>query len=316
MHLFCSEESFAEYGGRWRELAPGLEHVGLPEDRRLEPEELARIDIAAFTGDVWVSGRSPSFFKVVLQAPNLKWLHLFSAGTDAPVFHQIASSGVRVTNSAGAAATPIAHTVIMQMLALCRNGRPWAIDQTNKVWHPRENIDVEGRRMAIVGMGAIGAEVARLAAHFGVSVIGVRRTPRGDEPCATWPTSRLHELLPNVDDLVLTAPLTDETRGLIGAREFALLPKGAHVINVGRGPVVDEPALIAALRSGHLGGAALDVFETEPLPVDNPLWDMPNVIVTPHSSGNTDIAVARTLEIFTDNLARYVRGEPLLNEIT
>ena len=170
--------------------------------------------------------------------------------------------------------------------------------------------------MAVVGMGAIGAEVARLAAHFGVHVIGVRRTPRGDEPCETWPTSRLHELLLQVDDLVLTAPLTDETRGLIGAYEFALLPQGAHVINVGRGPVIDEAALIAALQSGHLGGAALDVFEVEPLPTTNPLWEMPNVIVTPHSSGNTDLAIERTLEVFTDNLGRYARGEPLQNEVT
>jgi len=262
---------------------------------------------------MWTSGRSPAFFKVVLQAPNLQWLHLFSAGTDAPLFQQILRRGVRVTNASGAAAKPIAHSVIMQMLALCRNTRPWSIDQANKVWEPRENLDIEGRRMAIVGLGAIGAEVARLSAHFGVTVTGVRRHPRGDEPCPTWPTSRLHELLPSVDDLVLTAPLTDETRGLIGVREFALLPRGAHVINVGRGQVIDEPALIAALQSGHLGGAALDVFATEPLPTDNPLWDMSNVIITPHSSGHTDLAVARTSVIFTDNLGRFVRGEPLLN---
>ena len=169
--------------------------------------------------------------------------------------------------------------------------------------------------MAIVGLGAIGGEVARIAPAFGMRVIGLRRNPRGDEPCETWPVSRLHELLPTVDDLVLTAPLNDDTRGLIGATELALLRPGAHVINVGRGQVLDEAALIAALQSGQVGGAALDVFEVEPLPTESPLWEMDNVIVTPHSSGNTDLAVERVIEIFADNLRRFVADEPLRNEI-
>ncbi len=282
----------------------------------LEPEEIALIDIAAFTGDVWTSGTSPTFFKALLQAPNLKWLHAASAGTDAPIFQRIVQNGVRLTNSAGALARPIAHSVIMQLLALCRNGRATALEQSAKIWNPVPHLDVEGRRMAIVGIGEIGSEVARLAPHFGMTATGVRRRPRGDEPCETWPTSRLHELLPTIDDLVITAPLSDETRGMIGATELALLPRGAHVINVGRGPVIDEAALIAALQSGQIGGAALDVFEVEPLPSDNPLWEMPNVIVTPHNSGNTAIAMRRTLDIFTDNLGRYVRGETLLNEVS
>lgn len=315
MRLFCSDEAFAEFGDRWRELVPDLEHIDLPDDRHLGPDDVARIDIAAFTGDIWVSGRSPSFFKVALQAPNLKWMHVFSAGTDAPVFQLLRQHGVTITNSAGSTARPIAHSVIMQMIALCRNGRAAAIDQTDKVWNPRQHLDVEGRRMAVVGIGAIGAEVARLAAAFGVTVTGVRRRPLGDEPCPTWPTTRLHELLPQIDDLVLTAPLTDETRGMIGETELALLPRGAHVINVGRGPVIDEPALIDALQSGQVGAAALDVTTVEPLPEDSPLWTMPNVLITPHHSGNTPLAMVRTLEIFTDNLGRYAHGESLLNEI-
>ena len=169
--------------------------------------------------------------------------------------------------------------------------------------------------MGIIGLGSIGTEVARLAEQFGMRVIGVRRTPNGDEPCETWPTSRLHELLPMVDVLVLTAPLTADTLGMIGARELALLPTGAHVVNVGRGQVIDEPALAAGLASGHLGGAALDVFVVEPLPTESPLWDLPNVIITPHSAGGTPLATVRAAEIFADNLGRYVRGEPLRNEV-
>jgi phosphoglycerate dehydrogenase-like enzyme len=120
-------------------------------------------------------------------------------------------------------------------------------------------------------------------------------------------------LLPQVDDLVLAAPLNDETRGLIGAPELALLPIGAHVINVGRGELVDEAALVEALQSGHLGGAALDVFAVEPLPADSPLWDLPNVIVTPHSAGTTELSAQRAADIFADNLRRFSSGRPLRN---
>ena len=190
------------------------------------------------------------------------------------------------------------------------------LDQNAKRWLPQHHPDVEGRTMAVVGLGSIGTEVARIAPAFGIRVIGVRRTPRGDEPCETWALSRLHELLPLVDDLVLTAPLTDATRNIIGATELALLPRGAHLINIGRGQLVDEPALIAALQSGHLGGAALDVFVVEPLPADNPLWDLPNVIVTPHSAGGTPLATQRAADIFAGNLGRYLRNESLINEVT
>ena len=288
----------------------------LPEEGRLSDDEIARIDIAVFSHDLWMGGRGGSFFKVLLSAPNAKWLHQFSAGTDSPVFAEVRRRGMRLTHSAGSSATPIAHTVIMHTLALCREARPWAIAQSGRVWADREVTDVEGRTRGIVGLGSIGAEVARLAQQFGIRVIGIRRSPRGDEPCETWPTSRLNELLPLVDDLVLTAPLTDETRNIIGGAELALLPRGAHIINVGRGQLIDEPALIEALQTGQVGGAALDVFVVEPLPVDNPLWDMPNVIVTPHSAGGTPLATQRAADMFADNLGRYLRDEPLINEVS
>ena len=288
----------------------------LPEKGRLGSNEIARIDFAVFSHDLWMGGRGASFFKVLLNAPNAKWLHMFSAGTDNPIFAEIRGRGIRLTHSAGSSARPIAHTVIMHILALCRAARPLAIAQSEHVWADREVTDVEGRMMGIIGLGSIGSEVARLAQQFGMRVVGIRRTPRGDEPCETWPTSRLHELLPLVDDLVLTAPLTDETRNLIGTDELALLRSGAHIINVGRGQLIDEPALIEALQTGHIGGAALDVFVVEPLPVDNQLWDMPNVIVTPHSAGGTPLATQRAADMFTDNLARYLRGEPMVNEVS
>jgi phosphoglycerate dehydrogenase-like enzyme len=288
----------------------------VPTEGHVSEADLARIELAVFTPDAWVGGLGAPFFGALLRAPNAKWLHMFAAGTDNPVFAQLLSQGVRLTNSAGSSATPIAHTVIMHVIALCRDARTFAVAQGDHRWAERSAIDVEGRTMGIVGLGSIGSEVARLAQHFGITVIGMRRTPRGDEPCETWPTSRLHELLPLIDDLVLTAPLTDETFEIIGEAELALLRPGAHIINIGRGQLIDELALIAALQSGHIGGAALDVFVVEPLPAESPLWDLPNVIVTPHSAGGTPLADARALAMFNENLGRWVRGEALINEVT
>jgi lactate dehydrogenase-like 2-hydroxyacid dehydrogenase len=217
MHLFCSDESFAEYGRRWRELAPGLEHVGLPEGRRLEPEEIERIDIAAFTGDLWQSGRSPAFFKVLLQAPNLRWLHLFSAGTDAPVFQQIMQRGVRVTNSAGAAARPIAHSVISRCFAVPR--RPaLGIDQAYKAWQ-RHHPDVrppDGRG----GQGDWrrgGSPRSPLR-----RVIGVRHRAATNREMAHLTAARTHRR----SDLVL-APLTGRDPRP-DRRPSSLLPQSAR----------------------------------------------------------------------------------------
>lgn len=311
--LFCSDVALREYGDVWRAIDPTLQYLELPRDRMLEADEIARIDIAVFSADLWRDQRGASFMKVLLQAPNATWLHMFSAGLDNPVFGLLAEQGVTVTHSAGSSAVPIAHTVIMHVIALCREARAFGVAQSEHRWANSGTLDVEGRRMGIIGLGSIGTEVARLAAHFGIDVVGVRRSPTGDEPCETWPVTRLHELLPRIDDLVLTAPLTPETRGIIGARELSLLPQGAHVVNVGRGELVDEAALVDALRSGHLGGAALDVFVVEPLPAESELWDLRNVVVTPHSAGTTALSAQRAADIFADNLRRWADGTPLRN---
>lgn len=294
---------------------PGLQILPMPGAARLTEEQIAAIDIAVFSNDLVTSGQARAFFGVVLRAPSLRWLHAFAAGLDDPVFDALADRGVALTHSAGASATPIAHTVMMHLVALCRHARPLAVAQSEQRWArpPDGNLDVEGRTLGVVGLGSIGAEVARLAGHFGMHIIGVRRHPDGSEPCETWPVGRLHELLPRLDDLVLTAPLTAATRGMIGAAELALLPAGAHVVNVGRGELVDEAALAAALATGHLGGAALDVFATEPLPADSPLWALPNVIITPHSAAGTPLGSDRAAAVCTANLARWARGEPLQN---
>ena len=285
----------------------------LPDEGIPTEAELASIDMAVFSADLWLGGRSAPFMRTLLSAPNAVWLHMFSAGLDDPVFARLAERGLTITHSAGTSATPIAHTVMMNVIALYKGARRWQVAQSERRWASGPTDDVEGRRMGIVGLGAIGSEVARLAPHFGIEVIGLRRTPTGRESCETLSIDRLGELLPTLDILVLAAPLTDETRGIIGAGELALMKPGAHLINVGRGDLVDESALIERLADGHLGGAALDVFAVEPLPSDSPLWDLPNVIVTPHSAGTTPLAADRAAQVFCQNLRLLTAGEPLTN---
>lgn len=275
---------------------------------------MAAIDLAVFSTDIWTGGHGRRFFRIALSASNLRWLHVFAAGLDDPVFAELARRGVRITGSAGSSAVAIAHTAVMHLLALCRNVRPLSLAQSDRRWQPMDHLDLEGRTVCIVGLGAIGREIARILPHLGVRVTAVRRSPDGTEPCLTHPAGRLHEALREADDLVLAASLDDDSRGLIGAAELALLRPGGHVVNVGRGELVDERALITALQSGHVGGAALDVFATEPLPPESPLWAMPNVIVTPHVAGRTPLSSVRAAAVFTENLGRWTRGETLRNE--
>jgi phosphoglycerate dehydrogenase-like enzyme len=249
-------------------------------------------------------------------APRLGWFHTFSAGVDNVFFQRLLEQGVRVTTSSGAQAVPIAQTVMMYLLALSRDLPGWLEDQRERRWAPRDIVDLQDRTLGVVGLGPIGLEVARLGQALRMNVIGMRRAPRGDEPCETWTLDRLNELLPRVDVLVLALPLTDETRGLIDAAALAQLRSDSIVVNVGRGESIDEDALVAALQQGRIGGAGLDVFAVEPLPKDSPLWQMSNVIITPHSSGTSPGNWQRASEIFVENLAHYMRGESMRNEVS
>ncbi len=286
----------------------------------LEPDgavrgDAAAVDAAFFSGDVFPD-RVRDFVLALRDAAGLRWLHTFSAGVDHPWFQALRQRGVRLSTSSGAQAVPIAHTVLLYLLALSRDFGRWQDAQQRRAWEQHELRDLQGLTLAVVGLGPIGREVARLGTAFGMQVIGARRTPTGDEPCETWPLSRLDALLEVADAVVLALPLTDETRGSISAARLARMKRGAWLINVGRGALVDEAALVAALQSGAIGGAGLDVFAVEPLPPESPLWSLPNVIATPHNSGDTPSNLPRACEIFVDNLGRYRRGEPLRNEVT
>lgn len=311
--LLVSDTVWHGIGAEIRRLAPDLEVILYEGDQPLDDETLARVTLAFFSADTWPD-RSRGIVLSILKAPQLKWLQTFSAGIDSPFFGDLMARGVRLTTASGATASPIAQTVVMYMLALSRDLRTWMRAQDKREWERHSFDELDGSSLAVVGMGPIGLEIARLGTALGMHVEGVRRRPVGDEPCTTHAMSDLDEVLARSQWVACALPLTDDTRGLFDARRFGLMPRGARFMNVGRGELVDEEALIGALESGHLAGAGLDVFATEPLAATSPLWGMDNVIVTPHNSGTSTSTAGRATAIFLDNLGRWVRGESLVNE--
>ena len=310
--LFCTDTMWDERGDEIVSIDPTIEVVRLVGHEHITPSDLERITIAFFSPDAYPN-RVSKFMGTCVRAPKLEWLQSMSAGTDHPVYATLRSHGVVVTSSVGAAAPSIAQTVITYLLALSRHLPELSAAQAARHWARLQIRDLAGMRLGIVGLGAIGEEVARIATAFEMDVIGVRRTVRGDETCTTWASSRLPDLLRWADAIAVTAPLNNDTRGLFDATAFATMRRGAWFINVGRGEIVDERAMTEALLDGHLGAAGLDVFAVEPLPADSDLWTMPNVIITPHASGETERTDRRTVELFLDNLRRRTTGRPLKN---
>lgn len=254
-------------------------------------------------------------------APNIRWIQATSAGIGQFIKRQAYDQRMPntiFTTASGVHAVPLAEFCIMALLMFNKGASRMMHDQQRKHWERYAGTDVRGRTVGIIGMGKIGAEVARLSRAFGMTVIGTKRNASNVDANSLgldelYPLSKLRSLLHRSEYLVMIAPHTPETENMLGADELALLPRGAFLISIGRGATIDEPALIEALRSGHLGGAALDVFADEPLPVDSPLWEMPNVLVSPHSASTSDRENARITELFCENLKRFLTGQPLLN---
>nr|WP_026455589.1 D-2-hydroxyacid dehydrogenase [Saccharomonospora iraqiensis] len=250
-------------------------------------------------------------------ADRLRWLHIASAGVDPVMFDGLRDSDVVLTNSRGVFDGPIAEYVLGVVLAFAKDFAGSLRLQDQHRWQHRETERVAGRPVLVVGTGPIGRATARLLRAAGLRVTGAGRRARDDDPDfgTVVPTEALTEHLPGYDFVVAVAPLTGATRHLFDARTLGAMRPGARFVNVGRGELVVTDDLIEVLRSGHLGGAALDVFETEPLPADSPLWTMENVVLTPHMSG--DIVGWRNalVEVFADNFARWVDGRPLRNVV-
>lgn len=261
-------------------------------------------------------------------ATRLRWVQSPAVGVGNLMFPELLASAVVITSARGIRARSIAEHVIGVTIALARQlplafraqtKHHWAQDQLEGAHTSVRTL--LGQRMGIVGLGAIGIEVARIAAPFGFHVSAIRR--RADQPLpdaavevdAIWPPDRLLELLGQSDVVVLAAPHTPETKRLIGRREVEAMKRGALLVNVARGKLIDDDAVIDALRDGRLGGAALDVFTREPLDAQSPYWDLPNVIVTPHTSGAMQDYWTPLVALFADNLRRFEDGRPLLNVV-
>lgn len=254
-------------------------------------------------------------------APNLKWIQATSAGIGQFVKryeYDIRTNWI-FTTASGVHARPLAEFVMMSILMFSKNAFHLAREKENHSWNRCCGEELEGKRLAIAGLGRIGREVARIAKTFDMRVFGSRRDSGGNGVVvipyidAIYGPSELGTMLVQADYLCIACPHTPETDGLIGKKEIETMPQGSVLINVSRGAVVDQAALTAALKSGHLRGAALDVFATEPLPKDDPLWDMPNVIISPHSASTVLGENSRLVSLFTDNLKRYLAGQPLRN---
>lgn len=254
-------------------------------------------------------------------APKLKWIQATSAGIGEFVRrngYHASMPAVRFTTASGVHAQPLMEFCFMVMFALHKR-LPHAIrEQRAKHWERFAAADLAGQTLVVVGVGAVGKEIARVGKALGLRVIGVKRSIVGVDAGslhldALYDQSHLRSALAEAQNIVLVAPHTAETEGMIGAAELVLLPRGAVFINIGRGALVDEPALIASLRSGHLLGAGLDVFVEEPLPGDSPLWEMENVFIFPHSASTSDRENGRITNIFCENLRRFLVDEPLIN---
>lgn len=250
-------------------------------------------------------------------AEHLRWLHVGGVGIDWVLFPELVESDVTLTNSRGVFDTSLPEYLLSLMLALVKDLPSTIRAQDRHEWQHRLLEPLTGGRVVIVGAGSIARASARLLRTLGLETTLVGRHERegetGEGRIRT--VADLPRLLPSADWLIVLAPLTPQTRGFIGAAQLAALPRGARFVNIGRGPTVVEPALIEALRSGHLGGAALDVFEQEPLPAESPLWDMPNVVISPHIGGDEASTPRAFADAFIANLRRYLADEPLRNVV-
>ena len=250
----------------------------------------------------------------ILAAKSLRWVSVGGSGTDhlAPWD----PDRLTVTNAAGVGAPTMAQFVIAASLHFTLGLDRFAASQRARQWSPAPVVSIEGKTMLILGLGKTGQAVARLAKAHGLQILGLRARPAPTPDVdRVEPVAALGDLLPEADFLVVCLPLTGETRGLLDAAALQRLKSGAVLIDVSRGGVVNQSALLDALQSGRLRGAALDVFETEPLPSENPLWNMANVVITPHSSSVYDGWERRAIEMFCDNLDRWQRGEALLSVV-
>jgi phosphoglycerate dehydrogenase-like enzyme len=296
---------------------PGTEALDdLAEVRFVTENDLASALPGADVLFVW-DFRSHALATAWPAAESLRWVHAGSAGVNHVLCEEVVAGEVVVTNSRGVFDEPMAEYVLALALALAKDLPTTVRLQHERRWRHRETERLGGRRALVAGTGPIGRAIGRKLAAAGMTVTGVGRRARESDPDlgSVLPMERLHEGLAEADYVVLAAPLTEATRGMIDRAALARMKPTARLINVGRGPLVDQDALIEALVAGDIAGAALDVFANEPLPDTSALWVLPNVIVSPHMSGDVVGWRAELVALFLDNLTRYLDGRPLRNVV-
>jgi len=330
-----------------RQSGPGSGPNGVPAaiglspilSARYRPQDLARIADASpgsrlvsvsleglADGDltdveVLLRGPLPQgvFDRLLGRCPNLKWVHSATAGVERVLTPVALERGLAITNARGVFSDPIAEYVLMMILAVSRRLPQLLELHQERTWQPLGGREMTDLTIGVVGLGSIGRRVAELAVKFGCRVVAIRRRTGGESAegvaglAEVMTPDHLPELMAQSDFIVLALPLTPDTTDLFDAQMFAHAKPGAWLINVARGGLVDERALVRAVREGRLGGAVLDAFKEEPLPADSELYSTPNIIVTPHTSWSSGRVLDRSIELFCDNLGRFARGEPLLN---
>lgn len=261
------------------------------------------------------SGSLALLREVFLESPRVRWIHSRSAGLEQVLFPELVKSAVTLTNGSGVFSASLGEFAMAAILYFAKDLRRMIRNQQAGVWEPFDVTMIEGKTLGIVGYGSIGREVAVRARALGMNVISVRRraSQKSDPLVRMYGADQLREMLSESDYIVVTLPLTEETRGKIGEAEFAVMKKGAVVINLGRGPTIDEQALIRALSEGRIRGAALDVFDEEPLPQGHPFYSLENVLLSPHCADHTSDWLDNAMRFFLAQLQRFRRGEALLN---
>lgn len=325
LKLLLSAFALERWGDRIKAADPALSFV--TAEQALAAKAPCDADIAFMTREV--TGKSSSnnptpelvgFDTVVRATPTLKWLQIHPAGAERPIYRELRARGVKVTTASGATAVTVSHSVLGALIAINRRFPMLADAQRRHSWEPRlgerSPRDLRGQCAVIVGMGPIGRNIARLLKALDMRSIGVRRSAEPVPECdRTIAYADLPGVLPGADVLILCCPASPVTRGIANAGVFAAMPKGSLFVNVSRGEIAVEKDVAQALQSGHLAGAYLDVFEREPLDSASPLWDIPNVLISPHTASHSLGQNEAIFGIFLENLARFREGQKLRNDV-
>ena len=287
----------------------GYDVIFKPEDEVKFSEDIKDIDILVCF--------NPFNRLQINMFPNLKWIQLLSAGVNQVPAEEVLKKNILVTNNRGGYSIPIAEWIVLKTLEMFKNSKEFFEKQKKKVWEPNSHLlELYGKTVGFIGTGSIAQEAAKRFEGFGVNIIGINTRGREVEHFhKCYSIDKLKEVVKKCDVLVITVPYTDETYHLINKDVLDNMKDGAYIINIARGVIIDEKALIESLETGKIKKAALDVFEVEPLPEDSPLWEMDNVYISPHNSWSSEMIFRRRFEIAYENLKRYKNNENLLNVV-